>query len=321
MALIAHQLSKKFGEKIAVDQLSFTIETGQIVALLGANGAGKSTTMRMLAGYWKPSAGKITICDHDLEFQPIAAKKRLGYLPEHNPLYPDMYVYEYLQFMGHLHGLNKQNCITQTKKFIDWCQLGDVQNKKIGILSKGYRQRVGLAQALIHNPSVLILDEPTAGLDPNQLQYIRGLIKDLSSEKAILFSTHIIQEAEAICDRVIILHQGKLHWSALLTEAATAMQSVWIVRFNQPIVIADLQAAIPPLNLIEPLANNQYILRLDPGKHDVYEYIFNFAKQRGLLIQRLEQKKENLEQIFIRVTQAQASTTQSLDKPTSITHS
>lgn len=218
MSIDVHHLSKRFHHQLAVDQLDFNIKQGQVVGLLGPNGAGKSTTMRMLTGYLSPSEGEVHICGYDMQKETLQAKKQIGYLPEHNPLYLDMYVHEYLRLMGSIHGLNRKMCITRTHKVVEQCGIGDMQHKKLGALSKGYRQRVGLAQALMHNPPVLILDEPTTGLDPNQIHHMRAVIKELSHEKAILLSTHILQEVTASCDQVMILYQGKLRLSASLDE-------------------------------------------------------------------------------------------------------
>lgn len=220
MSIDAHHLSKRFSQQLVVDQLSFRIEKGQVVGLLGPNGAGKSTTMRMLTGYLPPSEGKVYIGGYDLQKETLQAKRQIGYLPEHNPLYLDMYVHEYLHLMGSIHGLSKQAYIARAQEVVQQCGIQDMRHKKLGELSKGYRQRVGLAQALMHNPSVLILDEPTTGLDPNQIHHMRAAIKELSREKAILLSTHIMQEVTAICDRVMILHQGRLLLSARLDELA-----------------------------------------------------------------------------------------------------
>lgn len=218
MSIDVHHLSKRFQHQFAVEHLSFRIEQGQVVGLLGPNGAGKSTTMRMLTGYLSPSEGEVYICGYNMQKETLRAKRQIGYLPEHTPLYLDMYVQEYLQLMGSMHGLERKMCINRTHAVVEQCGIGEMQYKKLGALSKGYRQRVGLAQALIHNPPVLILDEPTTGLDPNQIHHMRAVIKELSREKAILLSTHIMQEVNAICDRVMILYQGKLRLSAPLHE-------------------------------------------------------------------------------------------------------
>lgn len=220
MSIVTTNLSKYFGTHRAVDALSFSVAPGEIVGLLGPNGAGKSTIIRMLAGYLQPSAGEIHICGYDIQSEPRPAKAHIGYLPEGNPLYAGMYVWEYLHFIGRMHGLRRQHRLGRIVTVIAQCGLTPVQSKKLGMLSKGYRQRVGLAAALVHNPSVLILDEPTVGLDPNQLQEIRSLIRSLRQEKAIIFSTHIMQEVEALCDRVMVLHQGQLRIVSRLSALA-----------------------------------------------------------------------------------------------------
>jgi ABC-2 type transport system ATP-binding protein len=300
MSIDVYQLSKHFQHKIAVDQLTFKVEKGQIVGLLGPNGAGKSTTMRMLTGYIAPSEGEIYICGYNLNKDPFKAKKKIGYLPEQNPLYLDMYVHEYLRFMGSIHGLGKKECVKRAKEVVKQCGIEDMQNKKLGALSKGYRQRVGLAQALIHDPEVLILDEPTAGLDPNQLHHIRGVIKELGREKAILFSTHIMQEVEAICDKVIIIYQGKLRLSASLDELAQYSNDQFIVTFKEAIPVEQLQT-IDSVAKIEILDMHKCKL-YTTNSRDIYENIFHFAKQHGLTLQRIEQKKETLEDIFTQLT-------------------
>ena len=300
MSIAVHQLSKHFQHKIVVDRLDFQVEKGQIVGLLGPNGAGKSTTMRMLTGYIAPSEGEIYICGHNLNKSPLKAKKDIGYLPENNPLYTDMYVHEYLRFMGHIHGLGKKKSIQRAKEVVEQCGISDMQNKKLGALSRGYRQRVGLAQALIHDPTVLILDEPTAGLDPNQLNYIREVIKALGREKTILFSTHMMQEVEAICDRVLIMHQGKLRLSTTLEALAQHGSDQFIVSFKEPIPVEQLQT-LNSVKKIEMLDAYQCKLYVKHSK-DIYEQIFHFAKLQGLTLQRIEQKKETLEEIFKQLT-------------------
>lgn len=216
MSIVARNLTKIFHQQVAVHQLSFEIPIGQVVGLLGPNGSGKSTTMRMLTGYISPSAGSIHICGHDMQREPLKAKRQIGYLPEKNPVYPDMYVREYLYLMGCMHQLSTRLCKERIDEVIAQCDLKDMQHKKISALSKGYQQRVGLARALLHHPQVLILDEPTTGLDPHQIHHMRAVIKELSREKAILLSTHIMQEVEAICDHVFILYRGELRLSRSL---------------------------------------------------------------------------------------------------------
>ena len=218
MSIEVQQLTKLYGNQRAVDAISFSVKPGEIVGFLGPNGAGKSTTMKIATGYLPPSAGTVTVAGHDVTTDPMAVRRSLGYLPEHNPLYPDMYVKEFLQFIGRLHGLKGENLRRRIEDVVELVGLTVEQRKKIGQLSKGYRQRVGLAQALIHNPPVLILDEPTTGLDPNQLADIRHVIKAIGREKTVLFSTHIMQEVEALCDRAVVISRGRLVADATLAE-------------------------------------------------------------------------------------------------------
>lgn len=208
MSIQVNHLSKRYGSQWAVNDLSFEIPTGEIVGFLGPNGAGKSTTMKILTGYIPASSGDAVVCGFNLNTDSLSVRKRVGYLPEHNPLYLDMYVTEYLQFSASMAGVSQIK--SAVEKAIDLTQLSPERNKKIGQLSKGYRQRVGLAQALIHDPEVLILDEPTSGLDPNQVVEMRNVIKNLGENKTVLLSTHIMQEVEAMCSRVILLNHGKI---------------------------------------------------------------------------------------------------------------
>ncbi|TDG36835.1 ATP-binding cassette domain-containing protein [Pedobacter changchengzhani] len=208
MSISVKNLSKHFDKQKAVDLISFEAKPGRILGFLGPNGAGKSTTMRMLTGFLAPTAGEISICNENILSNPVTTKQKIGYLPENTPLYTDMYVKEFLEFVGETYGL--KNLVNTINDVVKRVGLTPQQHKKISMLSKGYRQRVGLAQAIIHNPQVLILDEPTSGLDPNQLVDIRALIKSLGKEKTVVLSTHIMQEVEAICDDIIIINNGKL---------------------------------------------------------------------------------------------------------------
>ncbi|MGV3509937.1 MAG: ATP-binding cassette domain-containing protein [Sphingobacteriaceae bacterium] len=208
MLIQVQQLTKIYGSQKAIDAISFSAEPGKILGFLGPNGAGKSTTMKILAGFIPQTSGSASVAGFDVNSQSVDVRRNLGYLPEHNPLYLDMYVKESLEFIADIHKVeNKQNRI---KEVIDLTGLGVEQHKKIGALSKGYRQRVGIAQAIIHDPKVLILDEPTSGLDPNQLVEIRDLIVDLGRSKTVILSTHIMQEVEAVCNQVIIINKGKI---------------------------------------------------------------------------------------------------------------
>lgn len=208
MSVIVKGLTKNFGSQVAVNDLTFSIQPGEIVGFLGPNGAGKSTTMKMLCGYLMPTKGTALINGHDIVEQSLEVRKNIGYLPEHNPLYEDMYVREYLEFVSRIHGIQKPS--KRIREVIHTTGLEKEEHKIIGALSKGYKQRVGLAQAIIHDPSILILDEPTSGLDMNQLTGIRQLIKDMGKEKLVIFSSHIMQEVQALCQRVLIIHDGNL---------------------------------------------------------------------------------------------------------------
>jgi ABC-2 type transport system ATP-binding protein len=208
MSLVVNQLSKSYGHQVAVDHVSFHLKQGQVVGFLGPNGAGKSTTLKMIAGYLSPDSGSIQLNGIPIHQNSIEAKKIIGYLPESNALYEQLYVKEYLQFLSSIHRI--KNVSQRIAQLIEQTGLGLMQHKKIGTLSKGYKQRLGIAAAIIHQPKLVLLDEPTSGLDPNQLIEIRTLIQSLSNEALILFSTHILQEVTAICDRVLVLHQGKL---------------------------------------------------------------------------------------------------------------
>ena len=210
MSLQIKNLTKIYGLQKALNDISFTVNEGEIVGFLGPNGAGKSSTMKIATCYLPPTSGQVSVGGFDVVEQPMKVKQITGYLPEHNPLYLDLYVHEYLLFIGGLYGLNKQKLKARVGEMIELCGLTLEQNKKIEALSKGYRQRVGLAQALIHDPKVLILDEPTSGLDPNQLVEIRKLIKDISQNKTVIFSTHIMQEVQALCDRVVVINKGEI---------------------------------------------------------------------------------------------------------------
>lgn len=226
MSISVQNLTKIYGTQRAIDSLDFTINKGEIVGFLGPNGAGKSTTMKIITGFLAATTGSVKVEDIDVSENPIEVKKRIGYLPEHNPLYVDMYVSEFLRFMGSLHGLNSKTLESRVPEIIELVGLSIEQHKKIGQLSKGYRQRVGLAHALIHDPEVLILDEPTTGLDPNQLVEIRGLIKEIGREKTVILSTHIMQEVEALCERVIIINHGHIVADRKLTDILNAGKTV-----------------------------------------------------------------------------------------------
>jgi ABC-2 type transport system ATP-binding protein len=243
MSLSVSHLTKVFGQQRAVNDITFSIEKGEIVGFLGPNGAGKSTTMKMATGYLPATSGSIQVNGLDVTTHSIQVRKMMGYLPEHNPLYLDMYVHEYLHFIGKVFEIPGSRLKSRVAEIIDLCGLTPEQNKKIETLSKGYRQRVGLAQALIHNPEVLILDEPTTGLDPNQILEIRKLIKQISSDKTVIFSTHIMQEVQAICDRVIVINKGEIVADDSVNNLlATQAQTDIVVEFNGEVNAEELLA-------------------------------------------------------------------------------
>ena len=226
MAIKVNNLSKKYGDQMALDSISFEVQKGEIVGFLGPNGAGKSTTMKILTGYLSATSGSVNLLEQEVGPSNQSIKGRIGYLAEHNPLYLDMYVKEFLAFVGEVFGIKGNSLKTKINEIIELVGLQNEQTKKIGQLSKGYRQRVGLAQALIHNPEILILDEPTTGLDPNQLVEIRQVIKNAGQNKAVLFSSHIMQEVETICDRVIIINKGKIVANSTLKEIGANGQTL-----------------------------------------------------------------------------------------------
>jgi ABC-2 type transport system ATP-binding protein len=211
-------LTKIYGSQKAVDNITFEAKAGEIVGFLGPNGAGKSTTMKIATCYLAATSGSVEVCGYDVQQNPMEVRQNIGYLPEHNPLYLDMYVKEFLEFVGGIYGMKGQGLQKRISEVIELLGLTLEHKKKIGQLSKGYRQRVGLAQALIHDPKVLILDEPTTGLDPNQLAEIRGVIRNIGKEKTVIFSTHIMQEVEAICDRVVVINHGNIVKDSPLSE-------------------------------------------------------------------------------------------------------
>jgi len=218
MSIQIENLTKQYGTQKAVNNVSFAVQKGEIVGFLGPNGAGKSTTMKIITGYLSATSGTVTVGGFDVVTNQMAVRRLIGYLPEHNPLYLEMYVKEFLEFVGKLYGLTGPLLRQRLSEMVELCGLGAEQHKKIGQLSKGYRQRVGLAQALIHNPAVLILDEATTGLDPNQIIEIRHLIKNVGHDKTVLFSSHIMQEVEAVCNRVVIINQGQIVANRLLND-------------------------------------------------------------------------------------------------------
>lgn len=294
-----NHLTKIYGAQRAVDAISFRVEKGDILGFLGPNGAGKSTTMKIATGFIPPSSGVVTVADFDVVKDPIHVQKHVGYLPEHNPLYLDMYVHEYLEFIGSLHRVS--NLKKRVSEMIELVGLTIEQNKKLGMLSKGYRQRAGLAQALIHDPSVLILDEPTTGLDPNQIVEIRNLIRNISKDKTVIFSTHIMQEVQALCSRVVIINQGKIVADSPVKELKQMhkKETILQVEFDQPVPVEKLQS-LDGITKIETMESSKY--RIIAGEKDVRADIFRMVSENGWVLVGLKQEENTLESIFQQLT-------------------
>jgi ABC-2 type transport system ATP-binding protein len=300
MSIEVKGLTKIYGEQKAVDNISFTAAKGEIVGFLGPNGAGKSTTMKIITGYLLADAGTCTVCGIDVKAQPLATKKKIGYLPESNPLYYDMYVREYLDFIAGVHDIpNKKQRIEEV---ITTVGLTPESKKKVGQLSKGYKQRVGLAAALIHNPEVLILDEPTTGLDPNQIIEIREVIKKLGQNKTILFSSHILQEVEAICDRVIIINKGKLVADDTLSQlrSQTANTQAIKVAFKEAID-APLLQGLAGVQSVNKLTDTEWELSCT-NANEVKRLLLELSLRLNLNIVSLQSGEQRLEEVFRTLT-------------------
>lgn len=300
MSIVVSNLTKIYGQQKAVDDISFTAGNNEIVGFLGPNGAGKSTTMKIITGYLSADAGEAVVNDLNVKNYPVEAKKQIGYLPEGNPLYHEMYVREYLQFTGSIHKV-KSGIKTRIEEVIALTGLGPESHKKNGQLSKGYKQRVGLAAALLHDPKILILDEPTTGLDPNQIVEIRQLIRDLGKNKTVLFSSHILQEVESVCDRVIIISKGKIVADDTLANLQSSNKGSYtiFVEFGKKTNLALLQnlASVERVDENE----NQYRLQTsDPEK--VKKLILEFSLQNELDILSLKTQSQSLEEVFRSLT-------------------
>ena len=299
MSIQVKEVSKFYGKQKALDNLSFEISDAEVVGFLGPNGAGKSTMMKIITGFLPQSSGDVFVNGLNVKEHSLEIRKQIGYLPENNPLYLDLYVKEYLEYVAGIYKLGSKKK-QRVNEMIELTGLGLEQKKKIGALSKGYRQRVGLAQALIHDPKVLILDEPTTGLDPNQLIEVRKLIQNIGKEKTVMLSTHIMQEVEAICERVLIINKGQL----VADQASNTIDSI------KESYVLDLQftSAVPQaffktiagVTHIETLANNRYQVST---KTDVREQVFKTAVSNNLILIEMKSQERNLESIFHELTQ------------------
>ena len=298
MSIEVKNLYKYYGEQAAVRDVSFSVKKGEIVAFLGPNGAGKSTTMKIMTGFMPASEGEVEICGIKVDIDKLETRRLIGYLPENNPLYTDMYVREYLEFVGRIYKI--KNLKARVAEMITAVGLEVEQHKKIGALSKGYRQRVGLAQAIIHDPEVLILDEPTTGLDPNQLVEIRELIRSIGKEKTVILSTHIMQEVEAICDRVIIISKGQIvaDDNAKTLQQELEHQTVY-VEFDAKVSKAQL-SKIPGVSKVEALENGWLIESVT--LEDLRKAVAQYAQKENWLILTLRVDQKSLEEVFKELT-------------------
>ena len=296
MSIEVNQLTKYFDKQVAVDHISFSAKKGEILGFLGPNGAGKSTTMKMICGYLAPSSGSVRICNLDMAVDTVEAKRKIGYLPENNPLYKDMYIREYLHFFGKLSRLS--NPAKKVEELIEITGLSKEQNKRIGALSEGYRQRVGLSQALLHDPDVLVLDEPTSGLDPNQLVEIRQLIKNTGKQKTLIFSTHIMQEVQALCDRVMIIDKGKIVADENIQTLVEKIKGNKIisVEFSGSVNLDELKQ-IPCVQKVISLGSGKYQLHSSP-EHDIREALFKLSSSRSWTIRELKEERSSVEEVF-----------------------
>lgn len=299
MSISVSQITKLYGPQKALDNVSFQVSQGEVVGLLGPNGAGKSTMMKILTCFIPPSSGSASVYGYDIASESLEVRKKVGYLPENNPLYLDLYIKEYLEFVGGIYRL--KNLKQRVVEMINLTGLEAEQGKKIGALSKGYRQRVGLAQALIHDPEVLILDEPTAGLDPNQLVGIRNLIREIGKEKTVMLSTHIMQEVEAVCDRAIIINKG-----IIVADDSTAVLSSKSVGQHKLKVEFNKAPGQEKLQNIEGVKNikaiSDTVFEIDSAQKDVREQIFKYAVQNDLVVLSMQQTGKGIEEVFQQLT-------------------
>ncbi len=312
MSITVRNLTKLYGDEKAIDDISFDVKTGEILGFLGPNGAGKTTTMKIITCYMPPSAGTVTVNNCDIANMSMEVRRKIGYLPEMNPLYLDMNVLEYLEYSAQLHKLAKTQIRQRLKEMVDVCGLAGVRHKDIGELSKGYRQRVGLAQAMIHDPEVLILDEPTSGLDPNQIVEIRNLIRKLGSAKTVILSTHILSEVQATCDRVIIINEGKIAADGTPDQLQHEFRGSDIISVE---LKADVQNGMvdifPKIKTLANVENVQY-QNPSPGTHrllisaakgsDIREDVFRLAVNDKWVLLEMHREATSLEEVFHKLT-------------------
>ena len=304
--IVVEDLTKYYDDLCAVDHIGFTIHSGEIIGLLGPNGAGKTTTMRMLTGFLTPTSGNIRVKDLNLEDHPLEVKKILGYLPESAPLYHDMLVYDYLQFIADIRGLTREEKENRIEKLGELCGLYPVMHKTIGVLSKGYRQRVGLSHAMMSDPEILILDEPTSGLDPNQIVEIREIIRKIGKEKTVILSTHILSEAEATCDRVLIINKGKIAADGALSDlkhAAGGRSTIHLtVTGAGKDELMNMLSSISGIGEIQLTNGGESIHAACAGGEDVRAEIYKAVRKTEWILLELRQEAESLESVFRELT-------------------
>ena len=302
MSIEVKKLSKYYQEQLALDEVSFKVNSGEIVGFLGPNGAGKSTTMKIISCFIKPSSGNVLVDGVSIHEDEIAVKTKIGYLPENNPMYEDMYVRESISFIAQIHKVD--NVTNSVEEVIEKVGLSKEAHKKIGQLSKGYQQRVGIAQAIVHDPEVLILDEPTSGLDPNQLEDIRGLIKELGKNKTVMLSTHIMQEVESICDRIVVINNGKIVADRNLeknseTPTNNTKEQLVLVEFENKIDIKHLKKYFPETKIEKK--DKKWLFQYS-GKKDLRKLISKYAQENEILILEIKQHADTLEDLFKKLT-------------------
>ena len=301
-------LTKRYGPTLAVSDVSFQTQKGEVLGFLGPNGAGKTTPMRVITGYFPPSEGRVSVAGYDVVEEPLEAKRRTGYLPETPPVYPDMTVNEYLAFVGRIKGISRRELKSRMADVVERCAVGDVQNRQIGKLSKGYRQRVGLAQALIHNPEVLVLDEPTAGLDPKQIIETRQLIKGLAGRHTVILSTHILPEAAKTCQRVVVISAGKIVAMGTPDELTRRLQGFETILLTVEGLAADVKdklQRVEGVNLVEPHDSTDgratYEVHAEKGK-DVRAELARAVVESNWKLYELRTSGLSLEDIFLKLT-------------------
>lgn len=301
MSIEVQKLSKKYQEQLAIDEISFKVNSGEIVGFLGPNGAGKSTTMKIISCFIKPTSGDVLVDGVSIDKDELIVKSKIGYLPEHNPLYEDMYVRESISFIAQMHKI--KNIKVAVQGVIEKVGLVKEAHKKIGQLSKGYKQRVGIAQAIVHDPKVLILDEPTSGLDPNQLEDIRALIKELGKNKTVILSTHIMQEVESICDRIVVIKNGSIVADKYLEQNSNTLnnikEQIVSVEFENEISITKLKKGLPKIKIEKK--ENKFLFYYN-GNEDLRKLISSFAQKNEMLILEIKKHSDKLEDLFKKLT-------------------